>query len=270
MTWHVDAVTADRYASRQIDPTTAASLESHMMVCSGCRALVGEAVDGPVLDIVWAALTEQLDEPVLGLVERTLVRVGCTEATARIVAATSRARWSFLLAVAFSLLLAVIASRTPYEDYFGAFLIVAPLGPLMAAAAVGRWSDPLYEVTLTAPLSSLRILLVRTAAAVTPALVLTALSIPWLLERGWLAAAWLLPALALTFGALALSSWMSIETAALTVGGSWAAVLIGLRLPVAELLDLFAGPLQVVALTVVAGSVVVTVLRRSSYGYREG
>ena len=47
MSWHVDAVTANRYASRRIDPTTAASVESHMMECSGCRALVGEAVDGP-------------------------------------------------------------------------------------------------------------------------------------------------------------------------------------------------------------------------------
>jgi len=269
MSWHVDAVTAHRYASRRIDPMTAASVESHVMMCSGCRALVGDAVDGPVLDAVWTALTAQLDQPGVGHVERALVRVGCTEATGRIIAATSRARWSYLLAVAFSLLLAVIAARTSYEAYFGAFLIIAPLGPLMAVAVVGRWSDPLYEVTQTAPTSWLRILLVRTGAAVTPALVLTALSIPWLLERGWLAAAWLLPALALALGALALSSWMSIEAAAMSIGGSWAAVLVGLHLPVVELLDLFAGPLQVVALTVVVGSVVVTVLRRSSYEYRE-
>lgn len=269
MSWHVDAATARRYASRRIDPTTAASVESHLMACSGCRALVGEAVDGPVLGAVWAALTEQIDRPALGHVERALVRVGCSEATARVIAATSRAKWSYLLAVAFSLLLAVIAARTPYEAYFCAFLVVAPLGPLMGVAAVGRWSDPLYELTQTAPTPWLRILLVRTGAAVTPALVLTALSIPWLLERGWLATAWLLPALALALGALALSSWMSIEAAAVSIGVSWAAVLVGLRLPVAELLDLFAGPLQVVAFTVVVGSVAMTVLRRSSYDYWE-
>jgi hypothetical protein len=270
MSWHVDEVTAQRYASRRIDPVHAASVESHVMACDDCRARIGDAVDGPVLDAVWAALTERLDEPRLGIVERTLVRLGCSGANARIIAATSRARWSYLLAVGLSLVLAAIASRTPTDEYFGAFLVVAPLGPLVAVAgAFGRWTDPLYEVARTAPTPSLRILLVRTVAAVAPALVLTTLSIPWLLEKGWLAAAWLLPAMALTLGTLALSSWLQIETAAIVMGASWVGALLTPRLRVPELLDLFAGPVQIVALAVAVASVAVTALRRSSYDYQE-
>jgi hypothetical protein len=270
MSWHVDEATAHRYASRRIDPVQAASVESHVMACAGCRDRVGNAVEGPVLGAVWAALTEELDEPRLGIVERALVRLGCSEANARIIAATSRARWSYLLAVGLSLLLAAIAARTPTDEYFGAFLIVAPLGPLIAVAGVfGRWTDALYEVARTAPTPALRILLVRTVAAVAPALLLTMLSIPWLLENGWLAAAWLLPALALTLGTLALSSWLPIETAAIVVGASWVGALLTPRMLVPELLDLFAGPVQLVALAVAVASVAVTALRRSSYDYRE-
>ena len=119
------------------------------------------------------------------------------------------------------------------------------------------------------PTSPLRVLLLRVIAAVTPAIALTALSIPWLLERGWLAAAWLLPSLALAVGAIALSSWVRVETAAIALGTAWVAVPLVLRLPVADLFDLFGAPVQIASVVAAVLAVGVMVARRHAFEYRE-
>ena len=148
--------------------------------------------------------------------------------------------------------------------------MIAPLGPLVATAgAFGSWSDPVHELARTVPTSALRILLVRVAASVVPSIALTALSIPWLIDRGWLAVAWLLPSLALAFGALALSSWVSIEAAALALGGLWISVPMALRLPVRELIELMARPTQLSSLFAIAAAIAITLARRNSFDYRE-
>jgi hypothetical protein len=270
MSWHVDHATAERYAQRELDATSSASVEAHLLACGECRATLGAVAQDPVLDELWTAIVDTISRPQLGWIERFLLALGVSEASARIVAATSRARWSYLLAVALSLLLAVLAWRSDRAELFGAFLVLAPLGPLVATAtAFGRWSDPVYELVATVPTSAIRLLLVRTAAAVTPAIVLTSISLPWVADRGWLAVAWLLPALALALGALALSSWMAIEPAAIALASVWVAAPLVLRLDVGDLLDLLGGPVQLASLIAAACAGTVTVLRRSAYDYRE-
>ena len=274
MSWHVDEADARRYAERQLDATSVASVEAHLLHCAGCRMTVGGVVEvtagKDLLDAVWVGVTEQLDRPSLGAVERLLCRLGCSESTARIIAATTRSRWAYLFAVGLSVLLALHASQSPRDAAFGLFLVVAPIGPLVATAvAFGRWSEPVYELLGTVPTSPLRVLLLRVIAAVTPAIALTALSIPWLLERGWLAAAWLLPSLALAVGAIALSSWISVEVAAFALGTAWVAIPLVLRLPVADLFDLFGAPAQIASIVAAALAIGVTVARRHAFEYRE-
>jgi hypothetical protein len=95
------------------------------------------------------------------------------------------------------------------------------------------------------------------------------LSIPWLLERGWLAAAWLLPSLALAVGAIALSSWVRVEVAAIALGTAWVATPVILRLPVADLFDLFGAPAQIASILAAAVAIATTVARRHAFEYRE-
>jgi anti-sigma factor RsiW len=275
MTWHIDMTTAARYVDGRLDPTGSASVEAHLERCGSCRAEVGEVVvatDGHLLDDVWRSLTAVVDEPRVGRVETALRRIGVDEATARIVSATRHARRAHLLASMLCVLLAVVASRSAYDQFFVTFIAVAPLGPLLATAwAFGRGNDVVAQLTGTLPYSALRTLLIRTAAAVIPALVVTAISLPWLMDRGWMAVAWLLPALALVVCTVALSSWMSVEWAALTVGVVWFAGVLTLRVSVSvgAVVDAIAGPIQIVSLASVFAGVAIITVRRTAYEYRE-
>lgn len=106
-------------------------------------------------------------------------------------------------------------------------LAVAPaLPPLGVALSYGAASDPLHEITAATPAGGLRLLLTRTAAVLL-------LSLPLMTAAGALlpaasgvpgAAAWLLPGLALTTGALALGSFIGCRRAASLLAGGWLAV----------------------------------------------
>ena len=271
MTWHLDPSTAEAYVRRTADVATAASVEAHVVGCTSCQTLLS-TVD-PTLDAwlaeVWTDIDEVLDRPRIGAPERALRALGCSETTARIVAASSRARWSYVTAVVLSVAVAFSAAHSGRDATFGLFLLLAPIGPLVATAgAFGRWADPLHPLLGSLPTSPWRMALVRTAASVVPAIALTSISIPMLGERGWLAVAWLLPALALCVSTLALATWISVESASLVVAVAWLAVPIVLRLHPAELIDAIGGRGQVVAIVIaVAASALVTV-RRDTFAYR--
>ena len=167
MTWHVDTEAARHYANRRLDSTAAASVESHLLACDVCRAKVGNEVDDGVLSFVWSEITDALDRPRLGWAERLLRRLGCSDTTSRIVVATTAARWSYAVAVAMSVAMAIMASRSGDDRSFEAFLMLAPIGPLVATAgAYGRWIDPAHALLSTTPTSTLRIVLIRTVASV--------------------------------------------------------------------------------------------------------
>jgi hypothetical protein len=102
-----------------------------------------------------------------------------------------------------------------------------------------------------------------------PAIVLTAASLPWLLDRGLLAAGWLLPSVALALGAIALSSWVRIELAAAALAFVWVSLPLVLRWRDADLLDLLRGPVQVLSAAIVVVAVIVTALRQTAFDYRE-
>ena len=194
MSWHLDVAEAHRYADREVDVVAAASIEAHLTTCADCRALVGAHVDGSVLAEIWLRIDDQLDERRIAVGRLGLRRLGLDPTWSRLLTATTATRWSYLSAVTLSLAFAALAALHGGTSAFAAFLVVAPLGPLVAVGtAFGRWSDPAYELLGTVPMSGWRLLLWRVVASVVPALALTALSIPLSIDRGWYSLAWLAP-----------------------------------------------------------------------------
>jgi hypothetical protein len=272
MTWHIDEPIADAYLRRATDGVTSSSVDAHLATCADCQALLSSTVD-PELDAllaeVWDRVDGVLDRPRMGVIERALLAVGCTDETARIVTSSARAQWSYLIAVTISVAMAITAAQSGRDAAFGLFLLLAPVGPLVATAgAFGQRADPLQPLLRTLPTSPWRMALIRTAASVVPAVVLTMVAVPVLNERGWLAVAWLLPSLALSTMALVLATWISIEPATLAVGAVWLATPMLLRPRAGQLIDAITGPFQVVAIVVVALGAVAVVARRTTFEYR--
>ena len=270
--WHIDSASVQRYARHTSDAVMAASVEAHVAACGSCAAAVSAAVEErheDLLGTVWAKVDELLDAPRLGVIERSVRAVGCSPATSRVIAATGRAQWSCLSAVVLSLALAVFASSTGGDAAFALFLLFAPIGPLVATAvAFERFGEPVENLLRTVPTSLWKIALVRSVAAVVPSILLTALSIPILSERGWMALAWMLPSLALSGAALALANWLRAEQSALVVTLIWMSLPVVSRLQVEPMLDAMAGPAQVVSIAVMLTAGAVLSTRRSTFDYR--
>ena len=68
---------------------------------------------------------------------------------------------------------------------------------------------------------------------------------------------------------LALSTWIDVERAALIVGVVWVAMPVALRVPVHQMLDVFAGPVQIVSTVAAAAGAAIAVARQSKFDYRE-
>lgn len=204
-TWHLDVETARRYAAGQSGQPLAASAEAHLTACAQCRALLVPMVDRGRLDAIWEEVVERVDAPRPGPAEGLLRRLGLRPDTARLLAATPSLRVSWLLAIATVLAFAVLAADAGPRGTL-MFLTLAPVLPLAGvAAAYGPQVDPLHELAAAAPFPAFRLLLLRAATAVTTTAVLAGVGGLFLPGADSLAAAWLLPAIALTLLTLALS-----------------------------------------------------------------
>jgi hypothetical protein len=238
--WHLDPEAIRAYAQGAAPPDLAASAEAHLMKCAACRGVVSSYVDIHRAEAIWHEVVDRVDAPRRSRPQRLLVRLGVSEATARLVFATPTLRGPWLLAIAGVLALAAWVAQVD-ERSLRMFLLVAPLGPLAGVAvAFAGGLDPTREIGLAAPYSGLRLLLIRTAAvlAVTVPIVATAgLALP---GSHWLAVAWLLPTAGLTCAALALTGRMTPVVAVGVVAGAW--VLVTAPVAFAGRLDLAFGP----------------------------
>ncbi len=266
MGWHLDHTAAEAYVTRSTNGAVTASIEAHLVSCSSCQALVATMEEPAMLQLVadvWAKVDDVLDRRRTPAIERALRRVGCTETTARIIAVSARARWTYLAAVTVSVAMAFVAGRSGNDQAFEAFLLLAPLGPLVATVgAFNRRTDPLHSLMRSVPISPWRVALLRTIASVVPAIGLTAVGVPILYDRGWLAVAWLLPSLALSMCVLVLATRVSIESATLIAGVSWLSIPPWSRLRQVDLLGAFGGGIQIGSLVVVAGIAILLAVHR--------
>ena len=130
-----------------------------------------------------------------------------------------------LIAVLFALNAASTSTADGAERIIG-FLTIAPLVPLLGVAlAFGPGVDPTHDVAVATPVDGFRLFLVRAVTVVMAScllLLFVALVVP---EGGWYRAAWLLPSIAATTVALALSTRFDPRVASGIVAAAWLALM---------------------------------------------
>jgi hypothetical protein len=263
-TWHVGDELLVAYARGGIDAADGYSVEAHVVGCDACQAAVAALVPPERLEANWRGIVDALDAPRPRFAEALLVRLGIAPHVARLLAATPSLTASWLGAVAIALAVAVAGAHQG-ERGVVLFLCVAALAPVAGVAATfARGIDPTHELGLAAPMSSVRLLLLRTVAVVGVTFLLTAAAAVALPGLAWTAAAWLLPALGLTLASLALSTYWAHTTAFGTVAGVWVAATIAGTVKPEDALAAFDGGAQLAFTAVIAAAALVLVRRREA------
>lgn len=262
--WHVEDDLLSRYAAGTAPPAAAASVEAHVVVCDRCRARIVPAVSIPRLDRVWEDVVEQLDAPVPGPVERLLLRLGVRDDTARLLAATPSMRGAWFACLVAVLALALLAAHATDRGVV-VFVALAPLLPVAGVAvAFSPLTDPAHELAAAAPYSSIRLLAVRSAAVLVATVLLAGAAAVLLPGAPWLAVAWLLPALALTAGTLALSTWFEPLSSALVLATIWLGVTAPALAPGRDPLLAVRSGGQLVCLVVLLAALATVAVRRNA------
>ncbi len=221
MTWHATSEQLTRYADGAVDAASAASVEAHLLTCAVCRAAVAPAVDPTRLAGIWHRIEDRIDDPRAGVVERTMRVVGVPPHVARLLAATPSLRLSWFGALVAVLAFALSAAHSADEGV-RMFLVMAPLLPLAGVAvAYGPAVDPTYEIALAASFSAGRLLLLRSAAVLTCTIAIAGVGAALLPSVGWVAATWLLPALAMAALGLLLATRMDPVLAGSSLAACW-------------------------------------------------
>jgi hypothetical protein len=219
--------------------------------------------------MLWDDVAASIDVPRPMLLERLLRRLGVSEGNARLVSATRPLQAAWLAALVVVMTAVVGAAREAGRA--DAFLVVAPVVPLIAvAAAFAVRGEPAGEAGKATPVAGAGLALRRTAAVLVACLVAmvpAALALPGVALAH---AAWILPALGLSLGSLALATWVRIEIAATGLGLAWLTVLGVARFaergapPVPELAPLTPAG-QLFFTVMVAASLAVIAARRDRF-----
>jgi hypothetical protein len=130
------------------------------------------------------------------------------------------------------------------------------------AFAYGPRADRAHEVFVAAPISGLRLLLVRSVTVFVAAGLLAALGALSSPTTGWWRVAWVLPALATTTGALALGTALGVRRACGTVAVGWLAVVATVAQAVDDATAAFGVTGQVTSLVATTVAAFVLLARR--------
>ncbi len=223
---HIEEGMLIGYCQLSVTAAAAAAIEAHLMVCAQCRAELATtaiATDdrGATQQTMWDGILERVDRPTRSVTERVLGLIGVRDDIAKLLATTPALRLAWLAAVVLVATFAVLAGRID-SDGTWFLLVVAPLLPVAGVAtAFGPMLDPTYEIGVAAPMSGLRLTLLRTLAVIaTTAPLLTVAS--FLAPGGRLdALGWVLPSFALVAITLALSTVTPPNRAGVIVGSGW-------------------------------------------------
>ncbi|WP_086828564.1 zf-HC2 domain-containing protein [Allokutzneria sp. NRRL B-24872] len=270
--WHVPEPTLVAYAVEDLPDVDSWSVEAHLVTCAECRAALTRASAGTPA----AATVDLVRERIALDLPAQRAPMGWLRQFLLVLRGAPGARSSWLLALAFVLVAASLLDASPLSRGFGEpgswwfahgsyVVLVAPLLQIAGVAlSYGPWIDPCHEMTGSAPLGGLRLLLIRTLlvlVAVVPATLVVGL----FTERGTPVLT-LLPGLGLTSLTLALGSVIQLRHAAMVIGGGWLTA-CAVPLLVQSVPQVLASPMPVVWLPVIVLSSATVLLRRRSFTY---
>ena len=228
---HIDEQLLIGYYELSVTAATASAIEAHLLSCASCRAELANVATSDLDGLanqqaVWDGVLERVDQPTRSITERLLGAMRVRPDMAKLLATTPALRLAWLAAVMFVASFAAAAARMEGDGPW-LLLVIAPLLPVAGVAtAYGPALDPSYEIGVAAPMSGLRMTLLRTLAVIAttmPLLALAALVAP---GDGWAMFGWVLPSFALVAITLALSTAMSAERAGVVVGVGWFVALV--------------------------------------------
>ncbi len=224
-------------------------------------------VDGARLAANWRAVSAELDRPPPSRLERVLRWLRVPATATSLVAATPALRRSWFLALGLVVVIGIVAAdpAEPRRSLF-VLLFLAPLTPVLGVAmAYGVAADPAHEMQVAAPTTGVIRLLVRAATVLAVAIfVIFPLALLAPVTRP-MAAAWLLPALALTMAALAMMTWLAPRRAATFVAVAWVVIVVPVNEASTDGLGAF-GPIgQLAAILLAASSLLVVSARRQRF-----
>lgn len=225
-TWHPDPDGLQRYVAGRSSLAAAASIEAHLIGCGSCREAVRRQAPQALVADGKARLGLALQARRRPLLVRAGERLGLPDATATLLAESRAMNDAWLLSLA--LVLGFAALSETFSGWLGdaIFLLVAPLVPVVGVALVYQNTDPTLErIARAAPYSSLRLVLLRTAAVLVTSLPLCLVAAFVVSGGGPGLVAWLLPAVAFTALVLALATRVAVEIAAAAVALGWAFVI---------------------------------------------
>jgi hypothetical protein len=206
MSWHLADEALLQYQKGRLRPPFLWSADEHLLTCGACRIRLNALVGPDVVETGWNRLDARLDDATGGPAERMIVALGVPDHTARLLCATPTFRRSWLAAAAATLTLAVIGAYAASTLVMPIpLLATAPLLPLVGVAlSFGPGMDPSYDIALVAPISTFRLILLRTVAVLAATSTLSLAASVIMPQFGPVAFGWLLPALVLTILSLTL------------------------------------------------------------------
>jgi hypothetical protein len=281
------------YARGSLDGIATWSVEAHLPGCGPCRSALAATLDQLRMTRNRSILLARAALPAPGPVERAITRCGIPSHAWQLLSVTPSLRRSWLAGVALVLAAAIGAARlvtaTAGSAASGAgrpiaqlasgwpaapaallpFLVLAPLLPLAGvAAAFHPRLDPAADLATAAPVSGVWLFFVRSVAVIATALVPTVAAAMFLPGGGWLPLLVVLPALAVSMTALALSTLTGPVSAAIATAIAWVAVVSGLGLAAVSPAVVYGGQAQAASLVVIVVACCLTAARRRTLELR--
>ena len=231
MTWHVEPSVWEAYVAGRLDLAAEASVETHVVGCAACRAAAKAHVAPEAAEAVWAQVRGTISAPPLALPLRVLRRARIRDDDLVAVSAADSLMVPWAVAVGFAVACACVVGLAGLGSVNRdmAFLVMAPLIPVLAVVAAFDALDPLREVAAPTPYSKLRLALLRATACLVvavPATTAIGLVVPGMED---LAFVWLAPSLGLTVGALVLITWFEAQVAGALIASLWVSAVVVVR-----------------------------------------
>lgn len=224
------------------------------------------SIDPARIDANWRAISIELDAPRASRLERSLRLVRVPLPVVRMVAATPALRRAWYLSIVAVVMIGLGVADPGDEGSLFALLVMAPLLPVLGVAmAYGSAADPSHEIQVATPMHGLRLATIRAATVLTASIAIIVLLSLFNEAARPVAAAWLLPAFAVTAASLALMTFYTPRRATSIVAIGWFAVVLVARIAADDPLAAFRVGGQVAAVGVAIAAATVAYVRRDRF-----